>query len=148
MMIIDSILSRLDKVRPGRKDGVYMAVCPAHDDNSPSLAVFDHGDKCGLHCHAGCDYTEVLDAIGLKASDLYEKVENEDEWKIKQAEIRRKKARDRDMSKLYGELSIITQCIESRMYSKEPQIEGRWDAYEREKLAARMIPKLLEDYYK
>jgi hypothetical protein len=41
-----------------------MARCPAHDDDEPSLkvSVGDSG-KLLLHCHAGCEQTDVLTAI-------------------------------------------------------------------------------------
>ena len=70
-MIIDTLTSRLDCVKE-TGHGKYVARCPSHDDKSPSLAIKAYGDgRVLLHCFAGCDPESVLDAIGLKFSDLY-----------------------------------------------------------------------------
>ena len=66
----DDLLARLEKVRPSGA-GRYMACCPAHEDKSPSLSIkcCDDG-RTLLHCHAGCPTNDVLNAIGLKFSDI------------------------------------------------------------------------------
>ena len=69
-MSIDTLISRLDGVKE-TGNGKYLACCPAHDDRSPSLAITDDEGRVLLHCFAGCDPESVLDAIGLKFSDLY-----------------------------------------------------------------------------
>ncbi len=39
------------------------ALCPAHDDSNPSLAVDVKGGKTLITCRAGCDTTDVIDAL-------------------------------------------------------------------------------------
>jgi hypothetical protein len=40
--------------------------CPAHHDSTPSLSVREHADGSLLiHCHAGCPYFDVVDALSL-----------------------------------------------------------------------------------
>ena len=69
-MRIENILSRLNKVRKSGKD--YMACCPAHDDQSPSLSISETADgKILLHCFAGCDVAGVLSAMGMEMADLF-----------------------------------------------------------------------------
>lgn len=69
MSSLDKVLSRLDMVkRIG--DGRYTAICPAHDDRTPSLAIKDDGGRLLLHCFGGCETSEVLGAIGLDFSDI------------------------------------------------------------------------------
>ncbi len=48
------------------------AVCPAHDDNSPSLGVsIDPGDGwLKFKCHAGCTRPDILAALGITLADL------------------------------------------------------------------------------
>lgn len=69
-MSVDTLLAHLDGVRrtgPGR----WIAKCPAHDDNSPSLAVRELGDGRTLaHCFAGCAVDDVVAAVGLTLSNL------------------------------------------------------------------------------
>ena len=69
-MVIDNLLSKLDKVKP-TGNGKYLACCPAHPDKSPSLAIKKTDDeKLLLHCFSGCSVIDILAAIGLELSDL------------------------------------------------------------------------------
>ena len=69
-MGIEALLEKLDKVT-GR-DGTWTARCPAHDDTMPSLSIAETADKRILiHCHAGCDPAAVLEAVGMRLSDLF-----------------------------------------------------------------------------
>jgi hypothetical protein len=70
-MSIEAIVSRLDKAKRMGPDE-WIARCPAHADRSPSLAIRDNGGKILLHCHAGCEASAVLAAIGLSFDDLFE----------------------------------------------------------------------------
>jgi len=71
-MDIESFVSHLDKARK-TGDRSYQACCPAHDDNSPSLAVTAATDgRILIHCYAGCDPSSVMSAVGLSLSDLFE----------------------------------------------------------------------------
>ena len=49
MSNLDKLLSRLDKVKRIANDR-YTAICPAHDDRSPSLAIKETDDRLLLHC--------------------------------------------------------------------------------------------------
>lgn len=72
-MSVDSILSRLDGVKKTGTDK-WIAKCPAHDDRSPSLAIrYTDDGKTLLHCFAGCQPREVVEAIGLGLGDLFPK---------------------------------------------------------------------------
>lgn len=71
-MAVDALLSRLDKVkRVG--DGRWIARCPAHDDETPSLSIreLDDGRLLLVHDFGGCRTEDVLAAIGLKLEDLF-----------------------------------------------------------------------------
>jgi hypothetical protein len=71
-MNIDNLLSRLQKVRKGFNPDTWQACCPAHKDNSPSLALKVLNDgRILLHCFGGCGQREVTDALGLNTSDLF-----------------------------------------------------------------------------
>lgn len=51
----------------------FQAKCPAHDDRVASLSIGDGDDGRALvHCKAGCQTTDVCNAIGLTVSDLFE----------------------------------------------------------------------------
>lgn len=66
---LNTVLSRLDKVQPIGNNR-YKALCPAHDDRSPSLAIKCDGERLLLHCFSGCETADVLGAIGLTFADI------------------------------------------------------------------------------
>lgn len=69
-MEVGELLSRLGGVR-GR-NGSWSAKCPAHDDRTPSLSVKETPDgRILVHCFGGCGAVEVLEALGLKLTDLF-----------------------------------------------------------------------------
>ncbi len=51
-------------MRQGR-GGQYYAQCPAHDDKNPSLSIKDDNGYAVIHCHAGCEYGDIIGALGL-----------------------------------------------------------------------------------
>ncbi len=70
-MSVETVLSRLDKVRSTGRDK-WIASCPAHADKSPSLAIKETSDGTVLlHCFAGCQTPGIVHAIGLELSDLF-----------------------------------------------------------------------------
>jgi hypothetical protein len=62
----------LDRAQDYGVEGLQ-ALCPAHDDNKASLHLSeaDTGDAL-LHCFAGCQVEDVVEALDLKMSDLFE----------------------------------------------------------------------------
>lgn len=66
---IDAVLSRLDRVRPSGKG--WVAVCPAHDDSSPSLSVSEGRVGIVFYCHAGCSANLVREKLGLEWAQLF-----------------------------------------------------------------------------
>tara|TARA_R110001592_G_scaffold152745_3_gene380483 strand:- start:1641 stop:2048 length:408 start_codon:yes stop_codon:yes gene_type:complete len=66
----DDLLARFEDVKP-RADS-YVARCPAHEDNTPSLALRQTPDgRVLLHCFAGCDVTDILASVDARVSDLF-----------------------------------------------------------------------------
>jgi putative DNA primase/helicase len=63
----ESLASALQARKTG---GYWMARCPAHNDRNPSLAISEQGGRVLVHCHAGCDQRDVIDAI--KAIGVWE----------------------------------------------------------------------------
>lgn len=56
-----------------RKTGTgWLARCPSHTDRKASLSIGAGDDgRVLLKCHAGCSFAELLNAMGLKAGDLF-----------------------------------------------------------------------------
>jgi len=50
----------------------YLAVCPAHEDRTPSLSIAAGDDgRVLLRCWAGCETRDIVAALGLTWSDLF-----------------------------------------------------------------------------
>ncbi|MCH7920833.1 MAG: DUF3987 domain-containing protein [Planctomycetes bacterium] len=65
----ESILSRLPDAKP-TKDG-WSARCPGHEDKRASLSINEGDDgRALIYCHTGCAPEAIVDAMGLKMSDL------------------------------------------------------------------------------
>lgn len=64
------VLDALHYTGPRDRDN-YKVICPAHDDDKPSLSV-SGGDNGGvvLHCHAGCKTEAILARLDLTWADL------------------------------------------------------------------------------
>jgi len=57
---------------PSQSGGGWSSLCPAHDDNNPSLSISEAADgKVLLHCHAGCEVDAIVETLGLTIADLF-----------------------------------------------------------------------------
>jgi hypothetical protein len=66
---VHQLLSRLRAVRQVR--GGWMAGCPAHEDDNPSLSITERDGRILLKCFAGCAAESIVSALGLRLSDLF-----------------------------------------------------------------------------
>lgn len=72
-MDVTDLLSRLSKVKQTAPDK-WIACCPAHEDRTPSLTIRLLGDgRLLVHDFGGCEAGDVMAALGLGLSDLFEK---------------------------------------------------------------------------
>lgn len=69
-MKLDDLLARLNGVK---KTGAgYVALCPAHEDHSPSLSISVGDDsRLLLKCHAGCEVSAICAAMGIEVKELF-----------------------------------------------------------------------------
>lgn len=69
--VIDALAAR--GKRPRGNDHGWTALCPAHDDSTPSLSIgVGAGDRVLMYCHAGCDTNNILAALDLTTTDLFD----------------------------------------------------------------------------
>jgi len=63
---------QIAKALGGRRVGnSWIARCPAHDDNTPSLSIRDANNGTVLvRCHAGCEQTDVIAALRSRGLSL------------------------------------------------------------------------------
>ena len=69
--VVDKVTANGGKIRMTR-EGVASAQCPAHEDGTPSLSVTRIEGQVLIYCHGGCDTDQVLDALDLAKSDLFD----------------------------------------------------------------------------
>jgi len=70
----DPVQAVVDRLEAVKQTGLnqWQARCPAHDDRKPSLSISRGSEGQALiHCHAGCKPAAVLEAIGMKESDMF-----------------------------------------------------------------------------
>ncbi|PWX14735.1 hypothetical protein CYK66_14915 [Clostridium perfringens] len=72
-MKFEEITDKFEIDKHSRKSDRVQAKCPCHDDENASLTISHKGDKTFLFCHAGCETRDILESVGLKMSDLFDK---------------------------------------------------------------------------
>ena len=135
-MDINTFLAHLVKVKKAGP-GKWKALCPAHDDKSPSLSVAHADDgKILINCFACCSPESIVSALGLKMADLF--VDS-----TFQPGRRRKVSRSKLENALFHELLILQINLNRRLNFKEiPH-----DDYVRERQAAQRVIKVLGELY-
>ena len=69
--VIDALAARGKK--PRGNDKGWTALCPAHNDNNPSLSIGTGNDgRVLVHCHTGCHTSDILGALDLGVTDLFD----------------------------------------------------------------------------
>ena len=70
-MTIETFLSRLHKVKK-RGHGQWMALCPIHNEKTPSLSIKDDNGTILIHCFGcGAGGVDVCGAVGVEPSELF-----------------------------------------------------------------------------
>lgn len=85
---LSALLERLDQLH-GDGEAQWLALCPAHDDGSPSLRIAlgeprddeEYGPVL-LHCRANCGKNDVLSALDLTRRDLASMTVDEETWDV------------------------------------------------------------------
>ncbi len=132
-MALGDIVRRLSdhRIKPAG-DGRWIALCPAHEDNSPSLSVArGTGGKALVHCHAGCPTERVVEALGLKLTDLFDEDKSErearetlppDKWPITSTYTYESAAGD----PLYRVLRMTSPDSGNKTFRQQRFVDGKW----------------------
>jgi hypothetical protein len=68
---IDLLLSRLQGVKKIKGSDKWVALCPAHDDKTPSLSIRQLEDsRILINCWSGCGAIDVLESIDMNYQHL------------------------------------------------------------------------------
>jgi len=117
-MSADALLSRLDRVKqtgPGR----WIARCPAHEDRAPSLSIRETDGRVLLHDFGGCEIADVLAALGLTMSDLFEKP-------LANAGPSSSRIPARDLLEIISEETSVVSIIAADMLARRTIDETDW----------------------
>src|SRR5262245_34109673 len=69
-MRAEQLLPLLSSVRASGSNK-WTALCPAHGDRVPSLSLSQKPDRVLLKCWAGCHIGDIVEAFGIRLSDLF-----------------------------------------------------------------------------
>ncbi|MFG0313131.1 MAG: hypothetical protein ACF8LL_02940, partial [Phycisphaerales bacterium] len=70
----ERLIARLGEAgrQPREAGDGWIARCPAHDDEKPSLSISAGRDgRALLHCFAGCSPEAVVESLGMSMQDLF-----------------------------------------------------------------------------
>ena len=71
-MAIDSLLSRVKGLKK-TSSATWMCKCPSHQDRLPSLSIrLAEDGRVLVNCFGGCSTDDVLGAVGLEMTDLFD----------------------------------------------------------------------------
>ncbi len=128
-----------DRLHGRKHSGYYMASCPVHGaaggDRNPSLSIWDDGDRVAINCHAGCEWREVVKALGLTSDDLGHSSDHGWKRRIKTIAVRPAGARKPlgNVEAIYrytdehGELMAEKLRYEGKVFLwRRPQAGGGW----------------------
>lgn len=153
---LDELLSRMQGVKPNGSNQ-FMALCPAHDDKSPSLAITETEDgKVLVHCYAGCSTQEIMDSIGLELKDLFPEttltLKQRQDYK---KQLSRRNGEDALSTLMVTLLQVINDRATSRKLANDQKYRKRHpelrpypqEPWDRETRISKNIIKLLEYLY-
>ncbi len=133
-MALDDIVRRLadHRIKPAG-DGRWMAQCPAHADNTPSLSVGrGTGGKALVFCHGGCPTEAILAALGMELGDLFDgddrkKAEETlppDRWPVTATYT----YLNADGTPRYRVLRKTSQDSGNKTFRQERMVDGKWQS--------------------
>lgn len=96
------------------------ALCPFHEDRTPSLSITNGNDRVLVKCHAGCDTDDILTALGLTRADLFNEPRQKGD---KPTVIAEYQYVDEDGKLLF----VAERRIPKDFRQKRPDGKGGWD---------------------
>lgn len=119
---MNKLLGALDKVRATGKN-TWVSCCPAHRDKSPSLAIRLDGNHILIHCFAGCEPLDVIDAAGLTLDDLFMDEIKHNRPLTSEQEQRLAKKEGHKIWKAQTYLAILTGALKNHEIVSDAEID-------------------------
>jgi hypothetical protein len=117
------VLDRLQRVR-ATSTNTWLASCPTgahkHGDRSRGLSIRATDDRVLIHCHAGCGAVDIVESLGLRLADLYDRpVEH-------RSEASHSRIPARDLLEIISEETSVVVILASDMFEKKTIKETDW----------------------
>lgn len=111
-MSIDEILCRFAKPRKSSRG--FLVRCPAHGDRGPSLSIKEADDdgRILVHCFAGCSAFEIVEAMGLRMTDLFNDRGSAEERERSREQARRARAKRIELEEIEGRRAVLFRKAE------------------------------------
>lgn len=125
---LEDVAPRFQRVQWRGSDS-FQALCPCHKDKEASLSISNghEREKIVLHCHAGCETADILEAVGLTLADLGEgKREDQPSWMQGLDAIY--DYRDKEGKYLYSKLRYTGKKIRYGRIEGDSLVNGKGDA--------------------
>lgn len=140
---LERVLTRLEDVTgydAKVEGGQYKTLCPAHNDQNPSLTVHWDDGKTYVHCHAGCtgespraDPTPVVSALGLATSDLFDEVSHQGWRNVTDLDAQRRRRKQQTGPRRYEPAADLAPRVAAKSAKGEqagqPYVEA-WHLYQ------------------
>ncbi len=124
-MTVDQVL---ELVGPVRKSGRgWMAKCPGHHDNSPSLSIREAENRILLHCFTGCSVGNVCAALGIGIRDLFVRNLSQAEWSQLQKSRHERKQADRKQQIEFGRVTDACREVEALLEACHCHDISQWN---------------------
>ena len=115
MSAFETVLEKLDSAKK-LPNGSYLALCPSHPDKNPSLSVTNSNGKVLLKCFAGCDTEQILSALGLSLTDLFDDKPQDSKPKV---------VAEYPYCDINGKLMFVVERLEPKSFrQKKPDGKG------------------------
>ena len=117
----DLFCSKMEQVKHNINNNSIVALCPSHNDKSPSLSASFNSEKILVKCQAGCTFKEVVSALGMKQSQFFAPKEKHTPKRVIQDTYRYE---DKDGSHVMDVLRYKPKSFSQRGPNGEKTLEG------------------------
>ena len=122
MTPVERMLGMLTKVK-GR-NGSWTACCPAHNDKGPSLAIRETEDgRVLLHCFAGCETLNVVQALGMDMTDLFPPDDKRREYPVEGKKSMKPAFYASDLMRIIHFEALVVQIVAFDLANNKPMTE-------------------------
>jgi len=119
----EKLLDRLARVK-ATSSSTWLASCPTashkHGDRSRGLSIRAVDDRVLIYCHAGCGAVDVVEALGLTLTDLYDRPSQH------RVEFTHSRIPARDLLEIISEETSVMAIVAADLLANRAITEQDW----------------------